>query len=274
MTDPFTVPPAGAWVEVFLDDGAAPVARFQPPDTFRLDTTTLADGEHELRVVATDVGGHVGVERRRFRVRNGPGISISGLRDGETIKGTIPVLVNAYAFEKVAHFEVKRAETPVPIPRLYSVAAVAFFAWAAWYVLAYWHVPEAYSASYETGTVTVKDNTVREATAPAAAGRGAALFASNCAACHQASGLGVAAVFPPLKGNPVVLARDAKPLELVLLHGLQGKAIDGVAYPGQMPAFQAQLSDQDLADVATYVRTSWGNQGAPVTAGEFGAARH
>jgi len=257
-----------AKVEVFLDDGTTPVATFTPPDTFRLDTTTLADGEHELRIVATDVGGHVSVERRRFRVRNGPGIAISGLRDGETIKGTIPVLVNAYAFEKVQHFEVKRAETPVPIPRLYGIAAVAFFAWAAWYVLAYWQPPERWAASYVTGP-----QTVHEPEAAPGGGQGAQLFAANCAACHQAAGTGVPSVFPPLKGDPAVVARDAKPMLLVMLNGLQGKAIDGVAYPGQMPAFKGQLADPDLAAIATYVRTSWGNQGAAVTPADVAAAR-
>lgn len=248
-----------ASIEVYIDDAPEPAARFVPPGTFSLDTTALPDGEHELRIVALDVGGHRSIERRRFRVRNGPGIAISGLRDGETIKGIIPVLVNAYAFEKVQHFEVKRAETPVPIPRWYPIAAVAFFAWAAWYLLEYWQVPDQYAVLFATGTVTASP-------APAGGGgKGEAVFAANCAACHQAGGTGVPSVFPPLKGDPVVTAADPRPMLAIIRHGLQGKAIDNVAYPGQMPAFDKQLGDQDLADVATYIRSAWGNQAGPVT---------
>lgn len=144
---------------------------------------------------------------------------------------------------------------------------------AAWYVLAYWQVPEAYSASYVSGTQTVQQPTEQVAAPTGAAGHGQAIFAANCAACHQATGLGLASVFPPLKGNPVAQARDAGPLLKIVLQGLGGQAISGVNYPGHMPAFAAQLNDQDLADVTTYVRSAWGNQGGPVTAADVAAAR-
>lgn len=251
--------PGSPWVEVFLDDAPTPVAAFRPPQTFQLDTTALPDGEHVLRIEATDVTGHKSIERRRFRVRNGPGIAISGLREGETIKGRLPILVNAYAFEKVRHFEVKRAETPVPIPWLYGVGVLAFVAWGLWYLIETWNPPVAASAV---------------ASAAPATGPGASLFAANCAACHQAGGTGVPGVFPALKANPLVNSADASGMLIVMLNGLQGQAINGVSYPGQMPAFKSQLDDNAIAAIATYVRSSWGNHAGPVTAAQVTAQRH
>ncbi|KRE85834.1 nitrite reductase [Rhodanobacter sp. Soil772] len=105
------------------------------------------------------------------------------------------------------------------------------------------------------------------------AAHGAQLFATYCAACHQATGMGLPGAFPPLKGNAAVLDADpAKHLD-VILHGLQGIAIDGVSYPSAMPPFAASLNDADIADIANHERISWGNQGKPVTAEQVKAAR-
>ena len=67
-------------------------------------------------------------------------------------------------------------------------------------------------------------------------------------------------VFPPLAGNGVVLASDPADILKVVLHGIpaQGKYVP-------MPAFAGQLSDQQVADLANYLRTSWGNAAAPNT---------
>jgi nitrite reductase (NO-forming) len=105
------------------------------------------------------------------------------------------------------------------------------------------------------------------------AARGATLYATNCAACHQVTGLGLPGAFPPLKGNPAVLDADpAKQID-VILHGLQGVAIDGVTYPSAMPPFAASLNDADIADIANHERTSWDNQAKLVTAEQVQAAR-
>jgi mono/diheme cytochrome c family protein len=86
---------------------------------------------------------------------------------------------------------------------------------------------------------------------------GAALYLDHCAGCHQAGGRGMPGVFPPLAGNGVVLASDPADILKVVLHGVpaQGKYVP-------MPAFAGQLNDQQVADLANYLRTSWGN-GAP-----------
>ncbi len=122
-----------------------------------------------------------------------------------------------------------------------------------------------------------------QAAAPAAAApsgpykfdpaRGASLYASTCAACHQATGTGLPGAFPPLKGNAAVLNPDpAKHID-VILHGLHGEAIDGVTYPSAMPPFASALSDADVADIANHERTSWGNNAKLVTAEQVKAER-
>lgn len=95
---------------------------------------------------------------------------------------------------------------------------------------------------------------------------GEALFAGNCAACHQASGEGLPGVFPPLKGNPAVNDTDATVHIHTVLYGAHGVTIAGVKYSSVMPPFGPQLSDQDVADVIDYERGAWGNHGHPVSA--------
>ena len=103
--------------------------------------------------------------------------------------------------------------------------------------------------------------------------RGASLYTSTCAACHQATGTGLPGAFPPLEANPAALHPDpAKQIEVVL-HGLQGDAINGVTYPSAMPPFGPALSDTDIADIINHQRTSWGNQGKPLTADEVTTER-
>jgi len=102
---------------------------------------------------------------------------------------------------------------------------------------------------------------------------GASLYTSTCAACHQATGTGLPGAFPPLKGNPAVLNPDPAKQIGVVLHGLHGEAINGVTYPSAMPPFGSALSDADIADIINHERSSWGNQGKPVTADQVKAER-
>lgn len=102
---------------------------------------------------------------------------------------------------------------------------------------------------------------------------GAKLFAASCAACHGAQGAGVPGVFPPLVGNPVVTATDPAKHMSVVLNGLSGQAINGTQYAAQMPAFGAQLSDAEIADIIDHERTSWGNHAPTVAAKDVGAVR-
>jgi mono/diheme cytochrome c family protein len=65
-------------------------------------------------------------------------------------------------------------------------------------------------------------------------------------------------VFPPLAANPVVLAQDPNDILKVVDRGIRAR--NGFI---AMPPFNTQLTDQQVADVANYVRTSWGNRAAP-----------
>ena len=103
--------------------------------------------------------------------------------------------------------------------------------------------------------------------------RGATLYTNSCASCHQAGGTGLPGAFPPLKGDAAVV--DANPATQLdaILNGKQGVPIGGVTYPSAMPPFATSLSDADIADIANHERTSWGNQGKPVTADQVKAER-
>ncbi len=94
--------------------------------------------------------------------------------------------------------------------------------------------------------------------------RGEKVYASNCAACHQANGEGVPGAFPALKGGVLTTGPVAGHLDRVM-HGKAGTA---------MAAFDAQLSDADIAAVVTYERNSWGNNlGDVVQPADVKAAR-
>lgn len=99
--------------------------------------------------------------------------------------------------------------------------------------------------------------------------RAARLYLDNCSGCHQAKGRGIPGTFPPLAGNGVVEAPDPANIVQVVLWGVPMQ--NGYV---PMPGFAAQLDDQQVADLANYVRTSWGN-GAPAnaTAGFVAKAR-
>jgi len=99
--------------------------------------------------------------------------------------------------------------------------------------------------------------TGRPAPAPAKL-RGAQLYTDNCSGCHQSRGRGVPGVFPPLAGNPVVLAQDPNNILEVVDRGIRAR--NGYI---AMPAFNVQLTDEQVAELANYVRTSWGNAAPP-----------
>jgi mono/diheme cytochrome c family protein len=101
---------------------------------------------------------------------------------------------------------------------------------------------------------------------PAQIEAGKAVYARVCFACHQPTGLGLPGVFPPLADAEQV-AGDPGRLIRIVLHGLQGPIkVKGVTYTNIMPPHGAQLKDQEVADVLTYVRHTWGNQATPVAA--------
>lgn len=99
---------------------------------------------------------------------------------------------------------------------------------------------------------------------------------SSCALCHQAEGTGVNGHFPPLKGIDWVVGEKSSVNRLIriLLHGMKGETtIAGEKYTSTMPAYGAQWKDDQVAAVLTFIRSSWGHTGEPVTAQQVAAVR-
>jgi mono/diheme cytochrome c family protein len=89
----------------------------------------------------------------------------------------------------------------------------------------------------------------------------------------MAHGEGLAGAFPPLKGNGVVQARDAETLVHLVLTGESAAVTRARPNRFAMPAFDWKLSDAEIADLATYVRSAWGNAAAPVSASTVAGIR-
>ncbi len=99
----------------------------------------------------------------------------------------------------------------------------------------------------------------------AAKGPGAELYARHCATCHQPNGKGLPKVYPPLAGSELLQGDPVHPIAIVL-YGFRGKIQrNGQEYDGVMTPFGNQLSDEEIAQILTYVRNSWGNSADSVT---------
>jgi mono/diheme cytochrome c family protein len=94
-----------------------------------------------------------------------------------------------------------------------------------------------------------------------------------CAVCHQATGLGLPNTFPPLAGSEIVNGKADAHIRIVL-QGVTGPfTVKGMAFNNTMPAQGAAMTDDDIAAVINYERSSWGNTGASVTAAQVAAIR-
>ncbi len=93
--------------------------------------------------------------------------------------------------------------------------------------------------------------------------RGQNVYKSICIACHQAEGQGMPGAFPPLAGSDFLNADKNRAIKTVM-NGLEGKVtVNGADYNGIMP--KLNLTDEDIANVVTYVLNSWGNSGGEIT---------
>jgi mono/diheme cytochrome c family protein len=105
------------------------------------------------------------------------------------------------------------------------------------------------------------------ALSPAAAAitAGAAIYGDACSACHRVDGKGSPALFPPLGGSAALQQADAANVIRVILGGARTAPTLIRPSTPSMPSFAWKLGDQQIADVATYVRNSWGNHAKPVS---------
>jgi len=101
---------------------------------------------------------------------------------------------------------------------------------------------------------------------------GEPLYKTYCMGCHQAEGQGIPGTFPPLAKSDYVAGDTARVIELVL-NGFNGPLqVNGETYNGTMPPM-GHLQDEEIAQILSYVRSSWGNAGTPVSAAEVTAVR-
>jgi mono/diheme cytochrome c family protein len=110
----------------------------------------------------------------------------------------------------------------------------------------------------------------------AAFNKGSGVYGRTCFACHQPTGAGTPGLFPPLAGSEWVLANDPSRIIRIALNGVGGSiTVKGQPWALSMPpiAKDANLSDEDLAAVLTYVRKSWGNNAPTVTPQQVAAVR-
>lgn len=102
---------------------------------------------------------------------------------------------------------------------------------------------------------------------------GKALYAGTCSVCHQDSGAGLPGVFPPLAKSDYLSARKPADLIRIVLSGLSGPIqVNGQHYDSVMPPM-SQLTDDEIANILTYVRNSWGNSDERVQKTEVEAVR-
>ena len=117
-------------------------------------------------------------------------------------------------------------------------------------------------ATYMLGDDTGKGETVEPAKVakltPKIEGDAEKLYTAHCAPCHQKTGEGMTGKVPPLAGNPTVEATDPYNILSVVLEGIPARG--GFL---AMPSFAKELSNQDISDIANYVRITWGNRAEP-----------
>jgi mono/diheme cytochrome c family protein len=103
--------------------------------------------------------------------------------------------------------------------------------------------------------------------------RGAAVYSDACASCHLEGGKGQPRFFPPLPGDAVSQQANPGTLIHLILGGGRTAPTPTRPTPLTMPSFAWKLTDQEIADVSTYVRNSWGNSASPVSAGDVAKMR-
>jgi len=165
-------------------------------------------------------------------------------------------------------------EEPAPL-WLWAVAVGAIF-WSGFYLgrtggtfNTTTHI--AYSQGSGATPTAAREENAGIATDPVAMGK--QVFVKNCQACHQASGLGLPGVFPPLVGSPWVVGSE-QVLVRIVLNGLHEPVdIKGTTFNGVMPSWRDILKDDEIAAVTTYIR-QWAPNSAPaVTSATVAEAR-
>ncbi len=102
---------------------------------------------------------------------------------------------------------------------------------------------------------------------------GEKLYKGACIACHEVDGSGAPRIYPPLPGNANLQSINPTSTLRIILDGAETVTTVRAPNTGSMPPYAAKWSDQEIADVATYIRNAWGNAAPAVTAAQVKAAR-
>ncbi len=233
---------AAVRVEVYLDGRPEAVQVLTaPPFRFQLDTAALGEGEHTLRLVRVDAAGRRRERTIPFTVEHGPGLEVEGLEPGATVTGRVDVDV------------VVPAAAPPPAPKpaagpstwLYLLATIVILGG----IWVFFMVVPIYSSLVPAPSASGSSSSSAQASGPpvdqALLKSGDQLYTSDCASCHKPSGQGMPPTFPALAGNSFLSDASA----------VVKRIYDGA---GSMPSHHSYSAKQ-LAEVATYVRNTWGN---------------
>jgi mono/diheme cytochrome c family protein len=103
--------------------------------------------------------------------------------------------------------------------------------------------------------------------------RGAEIYSDACTSCHLQDGVGQPRLFPPLGHDAVSQQADPTSVVRIILAGTRTGPGASRPSPLSMSSFAWKLSDQEIADVATFIRNSWGNQAAAVSVSDVSEMR-
>ena len=96
--------------------------------------------------------------------------------------------------------------------------------------------------------------------------KGQKLYTEYCKTCHQDGGKGLSTVYPPLAGSDVLKSKSKAEIIKYVTGGLKGELIvNAKKFNGIMNPLPPKYSDQDVADILTYVYGNWGNPGGKIT---------
>ncbi len=126
-------------------------------------------------------------------------------------------------------------------------------------------------AQVKKPTFTTKAATVSPVLVKASITRGKVVYGTYCISCHQADGGGVPSLNAPLIHTSQVLGSKTQLINIIL-KGMQGVDIGGESYSNVMPP-ASHLSNEQIADVLTYIRNSFGNKASAVTLADVKAVR-
>jgi cytochrome c553 len=271
-------------LRLYLDDATAPFREIVNGDRVAIDTTDLADGPHRLRVETVEGGSVTGCREVRFTVRNGPGIAVAGLDDGDEIRGQINLIVNASDAGIDGKFDVHAFETHRGLPFWMGGFALVVILTCAAYLATdpFRHrsyerlaaevaslsgsstelpappVPGADTSAHPVaagvGDGPLAEDAYLPLTVLAGSGdpvRGGTLYAARCSGCHGAGGEGTVREQVTL-GSDGIYPRLAGQNRAYIMRQLDSFA-DGWRDNTVMKPMAQSLDAQARLDVASYV---------------------